>query len=381
MKMHRRVFGHKYSRNNKGFSLVEALVAMSVLIICSVPLMQAFMLVSKNNLSGRQILNATMIAENVIENVKAEGVNNYMTEAAGEAAPFSTDWSTPVTINGQDYPVYRQQVNDIVYDGKAYQVKVSFLPSDEQNGTSPGVVYLNGYEECELYAMNAITDAVSVQQTGDIWNIAHEYANGSVGVDTNEIIQKLHTTFEFEVSREAISVAGVASPQYYVVNRKVTYWYPDGADVIEIKVEEDCIYSSRTEIPQNLYIFYIPNAGVGGELLENIIIHNKLTTRTDNLNVYIVRQEEGTPLKLELTEADYHSPRVNLRTNIDITDASTELQVWCNGAGSILSSLKGSMLISELPGEKPVINLYQILVEVMDGKGKKLAELTGTALQ
>ncbi len=381
MKMRCRRPGRKYCQKNKGFSLVEALIAMSVLIICSVPLMQAFVSVSKNNLSGRQILNATMIAENIIEDVKAEGIGDYMAEAEGEAVPFSTDWSTPVTINGQDYPVYRQRIDSFTYDGKNYQVKVSFLPSDEQNGADPAAEYVNGYDECELYAMNAITDAVSVQQTGDIWNIAHEYANGSVGIDTTEIIQKLHTTFEFEVSREAISMAGAASPQYYVVNRKVTYWYPDGADVVEIKVEEDCIYSSRTEIPRNLYIFYMPNTGVGGESLEKIVIHNKLTSRTDDLNVYIVRQGAGNPLKLELSEADYHSPRINLRTNIDISDASTELQVWCNGAGAILSSLKGSMYLADLPGEKPAVNLYEILVEVMDEQGKKLAELSGTALQ
>ncbi len=59
---------HKLNRNlnNRGFSLVEILIAVAILVLCAVPLLKAFVTSAQTNARARQNLNATTLAENIM---------------------------------------------------------------------------------------------------------------------------------------------------------------------------------------------------------------------------------------------------------------------------------------------------------------------------
>ena len=55
--------------NNRGFSLVEILIAVAILVLCAVPLLKAFVTSAQTNVRARQNLNATTLAENIMEEI------------------------------------------------------------------------------------------------------------------------------------------------------------------------------------------------------------------------------------------------------------------------------------------------------------------------
>ena len=58
-------------QSNKGFTLVEVLVAILVLSIILVPLLSAFVVSANTNAKARRTLRATTLAQNVMEELKA----------------------------------------------------------------------------------------------------------------------------------------------------------------------------------------------------------------------------------------------------------------------------------------------------------------------
>ncbi len=63
-------------KNNKGYSLVEVIVAMLVLALAAIPLLMGFSVVSKSNVNTRQRQYANTVAINVIEAIKQFGIEN-----------------------------------------------------------------------------------------------------------------------------------------------------------------------------------------------------------------------------------------------------------------------------------------------------------------
>ena len=57
----------KFDNNDKGFSLVEVLVAMAVLAVISIPLIQTFVMSANVNKNAKRLQNATDVGQDVAE--------------------------------------------------------------------------------------------------------------------------------------------------------------------------------------------------------------------------------------------------------------------------------------------------------------------------
>ena len=60
--------------NNSGFSLVELLIAVTILAIIVIPLMHLFVTSTKINVKSRETLRSTTIAQDIMEGCKAYDV-------------------------------------------------------------------------------------------------------------------------------------------------------------------------------------------------------------------------------------------------------------------------------------------------------------------
>ena len=65
---------HLQRKQNKGFTLVEVLIAMTILAIIVVPLLHAFVTSSRTNAKAKQLMKATTLAQNVMEELKANSI-------------------------------------------------------------------------------------------------------------------------------------------------------------------------------------------------------------------------------------------------------------------------------------------------------------------
>ena len=65
---------------NRGFSLIEVLVAIAILAVLSLPVLSAFMSAAKVNLNARREENANAVAQKVMEDMKAKHIEQVMNE-------------------------------------------------------------------------------------------------------------------------------------------------------------------------------------------------------------------------------------------------------------------------------------------------------------
>lgn len=64
----------RVQKNNKGFTLVEVLIAVSILAVLVVPLMANFVTSSKVNQKTKRVMSGTAIAQNIMEGISSYGV-------------------------------------------------------------------------------------------------------------------------------------------------------------------------------------------------------------------------------------------------------------------------------------------------------------------
>ncbi len=67
-------------KNNKGFSLVELLVGVAILGIISIPLMNVFMVSTNTYVTGREIGEATLVAQNLAEKIELENFGDIISK-------------------------------------------------------------------------------------------------------------------------------------------------------------------------------------------------------------------------------------------------------------------------------------------------------------
>ena len=140
----------KISKNNKGMSLVELLVAMAIFAAAIVPMLYAFVYSTGYNFKSQQTMQSTGIAQAIIEKCKGANTNSddimyALTNAADPAdgilagTQFDLTSGTITTSqSGNQYWIYNIKasgVNGESVDGgnasrRAYDVLVTFSPMD-----------------------------------------------------------------------------------------------------------------------------------------------------------------------------------------------------------------------------------------------------------
>ena len=74
---------HLEGKQNKGFTIVEVLIAITILAIIVVPLLQAFVTSSRTNAKAKQLMKATTLAQNVMEELKANSLEEIARQFNG----------------------------------------------------------------------------------------------------------------------------------------------------------------------------------------------------------------------------------------------------------------------------------------------------------
>lgn len=140
----------KSNKLNKGFSLIEVLVAMAVITLISIPLLRTFVTSAQINTKAKKLQNATDIAQNVSENfttiplVTLSGQYEKNEILCGEYLKTN---NMVVFKNLGDGSV---DENDIPYfkgnDGEKFYVTVTMNPDEySKSGTIVGVENINDY--------------------------------------------------------------------------------------------------------------------------------------------------------------------------------------------------------------------------------------------
>lgn len=284
--------------NNKGFSLLELLVAVAILAVIVAPFLMAFFTTTKINMTTKEQQRAKFAATNVMEDIRSRDISSILREIESRQNDDKID-SDLQSVIGDDG---LKEDNSIIYttlqesDGEMYTVEATLDPnskSDDDESTD-----YNALKMANIYGMNTAYDAFYELDAATDNSKIEQLAEIRLGNRDDEKLQQIYHT----VNREIILTINYQDEKHKSgadVSVQSVYSMPSasGANVDTVATQEQIIYSDpygTLDNPnlENIYLFYNPlYNGTSRQARETITVVNN--TRIP-CSVYLCKQKWPT---------------------------------------------------------------------------------------
>ena len=279
--------GIKKQNSDKGFSLVELIIVVSILAIAAIPLMRSMAMATRVNAKAQSMQNATSLAEHVMEDVKSSDIEAIVNANGGFDASGKCEYTYPLKTATQgeqfdatvtiDISGYMTGDGDITT--KSDNVKDANrlkLPVIEDIDTLSQAV-LTSQKEFNKYDSAAQSFFNEKKADYDPFNIDPTKKNPA-NIDSKEI-----TIEKKNVSGGYNGVTVKASVTYKSGGESFVRELYTGSFIAEKKDD-----GSYKKLDSNIYIFYRK-----GTIAETIKIidksHPDVETATDSHRIYFIR--------------------------------------------------------------------------------------------
>lgn len=387
---------HFQGKQNKGFTLVEVLIAITILAIIVTPLLHAFVTSSRTNAKAKQLMKATTLAQNVMEELKAnsleevsrqfnnndartytsknsitkvatssweailngtvlEAVNTSDKEVEGLTVNSSIRDADNPTLNpegifvGQDSGEYHFLLQEIIRESAKFDIALHITENAASGTQNLTQINAMNQADCGYFAQgNSDNNA-----TTEFANANSSYPNSIGTLTKEEFYNKMERTITIDIESNAGNET---------VNVKYDYEIESG-----YTQEEDRYYSESITVFDNylsgenlkaVYLYYFPlYEGVGRDKIE--VVNNSnldvdvylIKMQGTNYNAY--RDANYTPVvTVQETAANNGESHTMLCTNIDRT---------LSFSYSVLGS---TLRYTDLGNEKETECFYDVKVEV-----------------
>lgn len=336
---------------DQGFSLVEVIIALAILAIVSIPLLGSFAQSAKTNAKAREIMNASNIAQNIIEDIKADGALAY----------------TGLTDIGPgtyaDIPVS----DTLIMGGKQYYARVSIIPSTKM---------INNESVFPFQGIDPSVDAVYQCSNEMKKEIAQSFID-SYGGDFMEYTSSFNEKFYLS----DLNVTLTENEGVYLVNGLATYrsneetWsytitklMYNSSNSTNLNLDDGSGDAGELRL-KNMYIFY-SNKG-----LCEMDFRNETTENVDS-RFFIMNQTDGTSTN-------------TLRVIVD-EDLSSGFYTEGGTALVYHNFLPSMVFVTSHCEMRPIDDLaqidkrlYDVKVDIFSDTGytKKITTVTGTTLK
>lgn len=333
---------------NKGFTLIEVIIALAILAVALSPLIANFVVSSKMNLKSRKNLNAMNLAQDMMEGIRAYSASELRNLLENAAAP-----TTPTSIVGTVLPAnttYDSCTADLTGAPNLYKYTISNIQtvSNNQIAAGKGNDKTNTYNvDVELTADTAVYDGkdmASIASVDQYWNPVYtmsEAPEDSEATAIDAIYEKVKDnpaasgktkdTLKNDIRREirlntkVTTDAGTGNKAYSttieVVHSIRSEKYGDwGINPSNDADVSNATYSSgqrniskaaASDCPTAIYLYYTGLSAKPGNRNDYDTI--KITNRTEqDVTVYLIRtQVRGEATSLEAYNQSYRC-RVDL---------------------------------------------------------------------
>lgn len=360
-------------QDNRGVSLIEIIIAITILVICAVPLFKSMILSSQMNTKSRQLLAATNTAEAVMENLKADGMEEFIQKNQGNTNIAEVSY---LDENNKEAG-YRFVYPEYQMDKQKFRVEVEVKPYVNEDENKD----YNNKDVANIYRMNRTTDAIYTEEE----ETAAEYFMKAV----------TKGKFQSEQRKEVLSKSNLEVEYYYDISEEegrqrveqtVSYTYNGVHGVVQLGENLTLLYDSNQTRGKlyNLYIFFQPGK-------KNVITINNPGDYP--LEVYLIKQgnDEMKDLTVNLCGTTWFTnlgeeqdpdftKGIRLRTNFK--SRTDEIAYSYKGRGLQRDDLTDAELEKYfskkyLDDTKLTYRLYDVKIEVMKDE-KQITTLTGT---
>ena len=146
--------------NNKGFSLLELLVAVAILAVIVTPFLMAFLTTTRINKTTKEAQRAKFAATNVMEDIRSRDVDSVIANSVKQDDGTYLYTTTQVS-DGVDYTV------EAILDTKAYTDDKTDEATD-YNAEKMANIYGMSSAYDGFYELDATTDNSKVEQLAEI---------------------------------------------------------------------------------------------------------------------------------------------------------------------------------------------------------------------
>lgn len=347
--------------DNSGFTLVELLIAMIILVVALIPMLNSFAVNAKVNRKAKIKLRSTMIAQDIMEGIKGystkdiykqfTGVSDFRlieNEGIVDASTHKVVSANATVSANADGLVAEYTMKDLVYQGQKYD---AVLRIDGTNFTASGnrmsatvsgsKIQPNSEDLADISIMDSSYDGIFMS---DNYNSREEFLdklidlNGWIGPEVNR-------TFEIELKDAGLTAMG--NPKQ-LATVKVTY---DTVSAGSVTIPYSRNYTAYNNVDvaddgcelRSLYFFYYPAYSgiylVGGSNL-NITYHDKIIFKNEDkipTTLYIMKQKTTDPVIL---------PELYAREEMyrpDVTIKEDSLSSYDNRVTTVCTNLTRSL--------------------------------------
>ncbi len=294
--------------DNKGFTLVELLVAIMVLAVIIVPLLHSFVTSFRVNAKSKQLMRATTLAQNEMEIFEKEKIEDLivMTEKGDPSKKVYSVTDQPDPADASDDGCYRFERKKTINDESGREMFDVVVTLNPERKDATERYY--GQNTTKITQMNTISNfdsgsyVQSVRSAGNtidydtiVYGIFKERKDAS-GIGTSWDIDR----FEEKLTRKIIiNVSQINDSLGAITKAKITYEYTcDEFGVMpeqyETYTEELVMFDNQQTLDdsgnrielKSLYLFYAPRYDT--PKVDEIIIENEAKLPID---FYIVRQD------------------------------------------------------------------------------------------
>ncbi len=298
-------------KNQKGFSLVEVIIAMVVLAIIAVPICHAFVTAARTNGKARKQASANAVAENVMEGINAysyeELVRQFAEVPVGEflisencdAKSVVSGWTNPEGTIAGNTMIY--QISGIDEDVYTFDVKITVDASPYIAGVDEEAGF-NDQELTVITNYNPEKDYMFAQTKEEEILAYQTLAARSGSYSASDFEGKVKRTIRIVIDAEE-------EPQTVYVTNTIVYEYVGsegwltGTDAVYTKTYGTSQYIGD-ELLRNAYICYVPNyaSRMATPTMDEIIIENPENVEA---NFFLIKQVDGSGSTLEAKENQY----------------------------------------------------------------------------
>lgn len=247
--------------NNKGFSLVELIVAVAILAVAAAPLLHSFVTAARMDRKGQQVTTASLAAQNIQEVLTASPLEDVL-DGSCFAAPLGVNVETKTGSDG----VPRFLLKNVSAAGTSYDALVS--------------IDKNVYESVNQSAVPVFSamDAVFTQPNGENNPDTLAFESFSAFVDGDSSVD-VSRTITLDISKNEANDKAYASVEYKYTNP----FYKDITQVFVFNILPNG-YPLTDDQTMNLFLMYYPWTK---SATETIIINNQDDVP---VNIYLVSQ-------------------------------------------------------------------------------------------
>ncbi len=348
----RRAKGRKRAEklNNAGFSLVELLIAISILAIAIVPVIHGFISSIRLNTRTRGTLDTTMVAQDMIEGFKSKGLEDLVDAFdAYEADSTKKPGFIPADLIDDETTIKREAVGDdgiltvqlkdlVVRTDSAYArydavVKVDPTYYRAKPDGSSGDYHLP-YNAEGLAKVEKIDSTANAECIDDITPKAVEDALGNeegTGISLSALTRVI--TVDIEENSGVYSV--YMTTEYYNGSTSGEPVYAS-YNISGARERKQCYQNDEVDL-QNVYLYYLP----GYELNADQIKINNLDNLAVNVYLYKQKRKDITEAQLLSYEGSYASKlKVEIYETATNADGKPNLDICSNFSVNLSSSVQ-----------------------------------------